>query len=66
MKDLLALEAQVKSLPPELLSRFREWFHEYEASLWDAQIERDVKAGRLDNIIAEAKREYDSGKTREM
>ena len=65
MKDLVAIEEQIKNLPPELLVQFREWFHDFEASLWDAQIERDSKSGRLNDLVAEARREYETGKTRD-
>lgn len=30
---------------------------------WDKQIERDVKAGKLDKLAQEAKREYEAGET---
>jgi len=35
-------------------------------ALWDEQFEKDVEAGRFDQIIARAREEHDSGKTRSM
>jgi len=35
-------------------------------ALWDEQFEDDVKAGRFDQMIARAREEHASGKTRSM
>lgn len=42
------------------LTQFREWFYDY-APAWDAQIEEDVKEGRLDSLAARAADEYKKG-----
>ena len=55
------LEQAVTQLSEEELVRFRAWFDEYFAEIWDKQIEEDAKAGRLDKFIAEATEEYDAG-----
>ena len=55
------LEQAVTQLSDEELARFRAWFDEYYADLWDKQIEEDVKAGRLNKLIAEVDAEYDAG-----
>lgn len=55
------LEQAVTQLSEAELARFRAWFDEYYAQVWDKQIEADAKAGRLDRLIAEAKDEYDAG-----
>ena len=38
----------------EELAKFRAWFEEFDARLFDAKIERDAKAGKLDKLMAEA------------
>lgn len=48
-----SLEKAVEQLGREDLAVFREWFLAYEATEWDAQIERDVSAGKLDKLAAE-------------
>ena len=53
------LEQAVTQLSDEELARFRAWFDEYYADLWDKQIEEDVKAGRLNKIIVEVDAEYE-------
>jgi len=60
------LERAVSELPPEELRRFREWFAEFEAERWDRQIERDLRAGRLDSLVEEARAEHRSGRTRPL
>ena len=54
------LEQAVTQLSEQELDRFRAWFDEYYAELWDKQIEEDAKSGRLDKIIAEVDAEYDA------
>jgi hypothetical protein len=44
----------VRLLSPADLARFRDWFGEFDAAAWDAQIERDIAAGRLDALAEEA------------
>lgn len=55
------LEQAVTKLSERDLFRFRAWFDEYYAQAWDKQIERDVKSGRLDNLLAEVDKEYTEG-----
>ena len=55
------IEQAITELSPEDLARFRQWFEEYYAQVWDKQIEEDVKSGRLDKLIAEVDEEYDAG-----
>ena len=51
------IENAVAELPKEQLARFREWFAEFEARVWDREIEEDVEAGRLDRLAEEALRD---------
>jgi hypothetical protein len=39
------IEKAVAKLNAEQLARFRAWFEEYQAQLFDERIERDAKAG---------------------
>ena len=60
------IEAALHRLPTEerweLLHRFSEelWTD------WDRQIEADSASGRLDDILAEARRDIAAGKTRSL
>ena len=41
------IEGQVKSLSSDELRAFRDWFADFDADAWDAQIEADVQNGKL-------------------
>ena len=57
------LEQQVQALSPEELTRFRAWFLEFDWAAWDRQLERDVRAGKLDKLAERALRDHGSGQT---
>jgi hypothetical protein len=60
------LEQQVQALSLEELARFRTWFLEFDWAAWHQQIERDVQAGRLDNLADKALGDHASGKTQRI
>lgn len=66
MTELEQLERRIEQLSPKELDAFRAWFIEFEARVWDAQIEADAKAGKLDGLIAEALEDYKAGRAREL
>ena len=66
MTTVETLERAVEQLSADDLARFRRWFLEFDAEVWDAQIETDAAAGKLDALAEEALAEYRSGKAREI
>jgi hypothetical protein len=66
MTKLQQLEKEVASLRSEELAEFRSWFLEYDWAVWDRQLERDVAAGKLDSVAAEALAEHMRGETTEL
>ena len=56
------LESVVSGLSADKLSRFSQWFEEFMADQWDRQIERDMKAGRLDAALKRADEHYKAGR----
>ena len=60
------LEKAVTQLPSPELARFAAWFEEYQANLWDKQIEEDALAGRLDALAEQANREFEAGRCRPL
>lgn len=44
----------VEQLPQDQLRQFRAWFQEFDSEVWDEQIERDIKAGKLDTLAQAA------------
>lgn len=66
MTTVQAIEQAVQQLPAEDLAEFRRWFTKFDEAAWDAQIEADAAAGKLDALAAEALAEYRNGKAREL
>lgn len=59
-----SVERAVEQLSPEELAKFRRWFSQFDAESWDAQIEADAAAGKLDALAEEALAEYRNGQAR--
>ena len=57
------IEQDVQALSPEELAQFRAWFLEYDWAAWDGRLERDVRAGKLDDLAEKALRDHAAGKT---
>ncbi|MBC8430338.1 MAG: hypothetical protein H8D96_00305 [Desulfobacterales bacterium] len=66
MVTIQEIEKAVSNLPPEEMAKFRVWFEEFDAQLWDRQLEQDVKAGKLDNIANKALTDFKEGKFTEL
>ena len=60
------LEQAITQLSPQDYSRLREWIEEFDAQVWDKQIERDAMSGKLDKIAEEALKDYHAGKAKEL
>ncbi|MCC7117196.1 MAG: hypothetical protein IT310_01620 [Anaerolineales bacterium] len=60
------IEKAVTELPPHELARFRKWFDEFDAQIWDEQLEHDVKAGKLDELATKAIADFRAGKAKEL
>jgi hypothetical protein len=66
MSILEDIEKAVAELPPDQLAQFRAWFEEFEAARFDERIERDAKAGKLDQLADQAIADFRAGRTREL
>ncbi len=60
------IEKAVKQLTPRELARFRAWFEAFDARQFDAAIERDAQAGKLDAHAEEALAAHRAGRPREL
>ena len=60
------LELLIKSLSPAELAQFREWFADFDAQVWDRQIEAYAAAGKLDRLIEESMADHRTQKTRPL
>jgi hypothetical protein len=52
--------------PQHRLEYLARRFVEFDARVWDSQIEADSRAGKLDALVEEARAEYEAGKTRPL
>jgi hypothetical protein len=66
MRSVEEIESEIAKLKPIEVRQVAKWLAEYEAELWDRQIEDDAAAGKLDRFIKEALEEYRQGKTRPL
>jgi succinate dehydrogenase flavin-adding protein (antitoxin of CptAB toxin-antitoxin module) len=66
MTKLETIQKAIAELSSEELAKLRAFLDELEADLWDAQIARDAKAGKLDKLIAEAIAEDEAGHSTEL
>ncbi len=66
MSEVEQLEQRISNLPPKDLAQFRAWFLEFDSRIWDEQIEADLKAGKLDALIAEVRAEFKQGNSQPL
>ncbi len=51
----------IAELTGQDLAELIDWLENYQAKLWDKQLEEDLEAGRLDAVLAEVDKEYEAG-----
>jgi hypothetical protein len=61
--DLKSIEREIQRLSPAELAELRDWFLAFDGEAWDRQLERDVKAGKLDELGKRILRDHTAGKT---
>ena len=66
MTKLETLEKAITELSDEERAKLRLFLDELEADLWDAQIERDAREGKLDKLEARALANLKAGRTRDL
>ncbi|MGL4552571.1 MAG: hypothetical protein ACRC33_15470 [Gemmataceae bacterium] len=66
MMTVEMITAAIAQLPPDQVAQIRAWLAEREESEWDARIERDERAGRLDTLAERALAEHRAGRTRPL
>ncbi len=66
MSRVEEIEEAIKNLPAKDLRRFRRWFADFDAEVWDAQIEADAASGKLDALASTALSDYEKGRADEF
>jgi hypothetical protein len=59
------IETAIDRLPPDEYRRVVEWLRAREQTAWDAQIDEDSAAGKLDFLFEEAESESAQGLLRD-
>lgn len=65
MKTVEEIEQEIQELSPAGVAKLSAWLAEYDAKVWDAQMEDDDASGRFDFLFDEADKERESGKLRD-
>lgn len=60
--DVKEIETAIAQLPPAQVAELARWFEEFQAQVWDGRIEQDLKDGRLDALLEQAERDFESGR----
>src|SRR2546428_3832200 len=66
MTKVEKLEREIRSLTAKELATFREWFTSFDAAAWDAQLEADAQAGKLEALADDALADHRAGRPRKL
>jgi hypothetical protein len=66
MRKVEHIEHQISELSREEFAELRNWVLERDWSAWDAQIEADARAAKLDKLLEEAQVDHGAGRAREL
>jgi hypothetical protein len=66
MSTVEEITAAIEQLPADEVARVQAWLADYAERLWDEQIERDEREGRLDALIDQALEEHRAGQSRPL
>ena len=66
MTSVTEIESAITRLSSEELNVFRTWFRDFDAEIWDREMEQDIAAGRLDRFADEALADLRSGRCSDL
>jgi hypothetical protein len=66
MSRIDEIKAKIESLPSEEFAEIFRWLSEKDWEKWDKEIEADSKAGRLDFLVREARKEKAKGNLKDV
>ena len=61
MQTVEEIQHAIESLSEDDFERIRRWISEADWDDWDRQMAKDIEAGKLDFLVAEAMEERDRG-----
>ena len=59
--NIKEIESAIAQLPPSELAELAKWFEEFQAQVWDEQLEQDMNSGRLDSLLKQAEQDFEQG-----
>lgn len=66
MINRLEVESAIKQMPESEIRALANWLQDYLNEMWDRQIEADLTAGKLDDLIARAEADIITNKVRDL
>jgi len=66
MSTVAEIESAIKKLKPQEIYKVGNLVDELREELWDRQIDADAKAGKLDQLMEEAKQDYLAGRCKPL
>jgi hypothetical protein len=66
MNTVQSITDAIAKLPPDQVAQIRAWLNEKAEAEWDAQIEQDERAGRLDASADRALAQHRAGLTKPL
>ena len=66
MSKVEKIEQEIEQLSRSEFAQLRDWILERDWASWDAQIDQDVRAGKLDEFVSESQEDYRAGRAREL
>ena len=55
------IESAIEKLPNNEFEKLARWFEDFQAQIWDKQIEQDLQNGKLQNLIGEVEKDFAEG-----
>ena len=65
MSRVEEIERAIQELSPDEFARIAQHVYAIEQERWDAELDRDASAGKLDFLIAEAREDRKQGRLRD-
>ena len=66
MSTVAEIQQAITCLSAAEQRQLARWFEEALEDAWDAQIEEDIKAGRLNDLIAQAESDIAAGRVKPL
>ncbi len=66
MPSRLEVESAIKQLPEGEIRALANWLQDYLDEMWDRQIEADLAAGKLADLIARAEADIATNNVRDL